>query len=130
MATAESLATTETINGKRYYNIGEGIKYPSVTTILGAMTDKSGIDKWRKRVGEEKADAISKFSANRGTVMHQLCEYFLGSDKETQRDRLMDAQIKIGPFVKENGFTEEETNIGRKLFFNFYNLAINGSKTH
>ena len=45
MATAESLATTETINGKRYYNIGEGIKYPSVTTILGAMTDKSGIDK-------------------------------------------------------------------------------------
>ena len=24
MATAESLATTETINGKRYYNIGEG----------------------------------------------------------------------------------------------------------
>ena len=121
MATKESLATTETINGKRYYNIGEGIKYPSVTTILGAMTDKSGIDKWRKRVGEEKADAISKFAANRGTVMHQLCEYFLGSDKETQRDRLMDAQIKIGPFVEENGFTEEETTVGRKLFFNFYN---------
>jgi len=121
MATAESLATTETINGKRYYNIGEGIKYPSVTTILGAMTDKSGIDKWRKRIGEEKADAISKFSANRGTVMHQLCEYFLGSDKETQRDRLIEAQTKIGPFVEENGFTEEETIIGRKLFFNFYN---------
>ena len=121
MATAESLATTETINGKRYYNIGEGIKYPSVTTILGAMTDKSGIDKWRKRVGEEKADAISRFSANRGTVMHQLCEYFLGSDKETQRERLIDAQTQIGTFVIDNGYTEEETNIGRKLFFNFYN---------
>jgi len=121
MATAESLATTETINGKRYYNIGEGIKYPSVTTILGAMTDKSGIDKWRKRVGDEKADAISKFSANRGTVMHQLCEYFLGSDKETQRERLIDAQTQIGTFVIDNGYTEEETNIGRKLFFNFYN---------
>ena len=77
MATVQSLATTETINGKRYYNIAEGKKYPSVTTILGAMTDKSGIDKWRKRIGEEKADAISKFSANRGTVMHQFCEYFL-----------------------------------------------------
>ena len=121
MATAESLATTETINGKRYYNIGEGIKYPSVTTILGAMTDKSGIDKWRKRVGDKKADAISKFSANRGTVMHQLCEYFLGSDKETQRERLIDAQTQIGTFVIDNGYTEEETNIGRKLFFNFYN---------
>ena len=121
MATAESLATTETINGKRYNNIGEGKKYPSVTTILGAMTDKSGIDKWRKRVGDEEADRISKFSANRGTVMHQFCEYFLGSEKETVRERLMEAQTLIGPFVKENGFTEAETNVGRKLFFNFYN---------
>ena len=121
MSTEQSLATTETINGKRYYNIGEGKKYPSVTTILGAMTDKSGLDVWRKRVGDEEADRISKFSANRGTVMHQFCEYFLGSKKETIRERLIDAQTLIGPFVEENGFTEEETNIGRKLFFNFYN---------
>ena len=121
MSTEQSLATTETINGKRYYNIGEGKKYPSVTTILGAMTDKSGLDVWRKRVGDKEADRISKFSANRGTVMHQLCEYFLGSKKETIKERLIDAQTLIGPFVKENGFTEEETIIGRKLFFNFYN---------
>ena len=121
MATSESLATTETINGKRYYNVGEGKKYPSVTTILGAMTDKSGLDKWRKRVGEEEADRISKFSANRGTVMHQLNEYFLGSTKETVRERLLEAQQLIIPFAEENGFTEEEVTVGRKLFFNFYN---------
>tara|TARA_R110000796_G_scaffold14705_6_gene47894 strand:- start:197 stop:946 length:750 start_codon:yes stop_codon:yes gene_type:complete len=121
MATAQSLATTETINGRRYYNIGEGKKYPSVTTILGSMTDMSGIDAWRKRIGNEKADAISKFSSNRGTIMHQLCEYFLGSKKETVRERLIDAQTLIGPFVLENSFTEAETNVGRKLFFNFYN---------
>jgi|TARA_R110002060_G_scaffold36397_4_gene47401 genome maintenance exonuclease 1 len=120
MATAESLAYTETINGKRYYIVGDN-KFPSVTTILGAMTDSSGIDKWKKRIGEEKANAISRFSANRGTVMHQFCEYFLGSEKETVRERLIDAQTLIGPFVIDNGFTEEETNIGRKLFFNFYN---------
>ena len=121
MATAESLATTETINGKRYYNIGEGKKYPSVTTILGAMTDKSGIDAWRKRVGDKEADRISKFSANRGTIMHQFNEYFLGSTKPTVRERLMEAQTLIGPFVEENGFTDEELTVGRKLFFNFYN---------
>ena len=121
MATAESLATTETINGKRYYNVGEGKKYPSVTTILGAMTDKSGIDAWRKRVGDKEADRISKFSANRGTVMHQLNEYFLGSTKETVRERLLESQQLIIPFAEENGFTEEEVTVGRKLFFNFYN---------
>jgi genome maintenance exonuclease 1 len=121
MSTEQSLATTETINNKRYYNLGEGIKYPSVTTIIGSMTDKSGIDRWRKKVGAETADAITKFSSNRGTVMHQLCEYFLGSTKETVKERLLDAQTLIGPFVEENGFTEAESKMGRKLFFNFYN---------
>ena len=36
----------------RYYVINENIQLPSVTTILGEMTDKSGIEKWKKRVGE------------------------------------------------------------------------------
>lgn len=123
MATAESLAGTETINGKRYYLIGKN-KYPSVTTVLGAMTDSSGLDKWRKRVGEEEADRISKFSANRGTIMHQMIEYFLGSDKETQRERLIEAQESIIQFVKEEGFTEEELEVGRKLFYSFYNGGL------
>ena len=73
--TKESLAKTETINNMRYY-VFDKFKFPSVTTILGKMTDQSGLDAWRKRVGEKKADEISKFSANRGTVMHQLCEYY------------------------------------------------------
>ena len=54
MATTDSLLQTETINGKRYYVIGEH-KYPSVTTILGSMTDSSGLDKWRQRIGEDEA---------------------------------------------------------------------------
>lgn len=121
MATTQSLATTEIINGKRYYNIDEGKKYPSVTTILGSMTDKSGIAEWRKRVGDKEADRISNFSANRGTVMHQLNEYFLGSKKKTARERLIEAQKLILSFSEENCFTDEEVTVGRKLFFNFYN---------
>ena len=123
MATLESLKGTETINDKRYYLIGDH-KYPSVTTVLGTMTDKSGLDEWRKRVGNEEADRISKLSANRGTVMHQMIEYFLESDGETVRDRLLDAQHKIVAFVKEEGFTEEELSIGRKLFYSFYNNGL------
>ena len=84
MATAESLATTETINGKRYYNIGEGKKYPSVTTILGAMTDKSGIDKWRKRIGEEKADQITRAATSRGNKVHKLAELYLRNELFSQ----------------------------------------------
>ena len=120
MATAESLSITQTINGKRYYIIEEN-KYPSVTTVLGAMTDSSGLDAWRKRVGEEEADRISKFSANRGTIMHQMIEYFLGSEKDSQKERLKEAQTLIIEFSKEEGFTEEELDMGRRLFYSFYN---------
>jgi hypothetical protein len=120
MATKESLLQTETINGKRYYVIGEH-KYPSVTTILGSMTDSSGLDKWRKQIGEAEADKISKFSANRGTIMHQMIEYYLGSEKETQKERLREAQEKIITFVEAEGFTEDELEVGRKLFYSFYN---------
>ena len=70
----------------RYYVINENIKLPSVTTILGEMTDKSGIEKWKKRVGEDKANEISKNSADRGTFMHELNEryqYLLVNEKDT-----------------------------------------------
>jgi genome maintenance exonuclease 1 len=123
MATAESLTQTQTINGKRYYLIGKN-KYPSVTTILGSMTDSSGLDKWRKRVGEEEADRISKFSANRGTVMHQMIEYFLGSELDTQKERLLEAQQLIIEFANEQGFSDEELEVGRKLFYSFYNNGL------
>jgi genome maintenance exonuclease 1 len=123
MATAQSLTLTETINGKRYYVIGEH-KYPSVTTVLGSMTDSSGIDEWRQRVGEEEADRISKFSANRGTIMHQMIEYYLGSDLTSNRERLLESQKKIVEFVKEEGFTDEELEVGRRLFYSFYNNGL------
>jgi genome maintenance exonuclease 1 len=123
MATAHSLQQTETINGKRYYVIGKN-KYPSVTTVLGSMTDSSGIDEWRKRVGEEEANRISKFSANRGTVMHQMIEFYLGSTLKGNRERLIEAQEKIIEFVKAEGLSEEELEVGRRLFYSFYNNGL------
>ena len=53
----ESLPT-ENVDGKRYYVTPTGEKYPSVTSVTGLMNRK-GIQEWRKRVGEEKANKIS-----------------------------------------------------------------------
>ena len=121
MATAASLARTVSIKGKRHYKIGDLKPLPSVTTVLGAMTDSSGLDAWRERVGNVEADRIGKFSANRGSIMHQMIEYFLISMKPTREGRLKDAQKKIIKFVEHEGMTDEEFKVGRKLFFNFYN---------
>ena len=60
MATAESLQRTVTIQGKRYYDVGVNKLFPSVTTISGKMTDKSGKiiseNKYLLLVGDEKVD--------------------------------------------------------------------------
>ncbi len=124
MATQEALGNTVSINGKRYYNVDGVNRYPSVTTILGSMSDHSGLDEWRKNVGNEKADAVSKFGANRGTIMHQLNEYYLSCPSHDKREKLKAAQQQIIGFVADGGFTEAEMICGRKLFFNLYNSGL------
>ena len=69
---------TETINGKRYYRTPDGKHYPSVTTVTGMLNAK-WIKKWRKSVGEEKANKRSRKAAMRGTRYHQLQEDFLNN---------------------------------------------------
>jgi genome maintenance exonuclease 1 len=66
-------------DGKRYYTLPDGTKLPSVTTVLGAQK-KDAIIAWRKRVGEDVANAISKKATGRGTNVHTLCERYLNND--------------------------------------------------
>lgn len=67
--------TTETINGKRHYITPSG-SYPSITSVLSAFP-KPELYEWRKRVGEEKANEITKTASSRGTKVHSLCEKYL-----------------------------------------------------
>jgi len=124
MATNESLSHTETIDNKRYYHIqdnkGERHLLPSVTTVLGAMGDKTTLENWRKRIGEAEADRISKFSANRGTCMHQKLEYWFTSDIADKKERLKSVNEKMEMFIAENGYTQEELKVGNSLFNSLY----------
>lgn len=65
--------TTE--KGRKYFT-PEGNAYPSITTVLGVLS-KEGIIAWRKRVGEEEANKISRQAATRGTAVHKLAEDYL-----------------------------------------------------
>jgi genome maintenance exonuclease 1 len=69
----------EEINGVRHYVTPNG-KYPSVTTVLGKMLDKSGLDDWRARVGEEQANFTSRLASTRGTNIHNMCESYVRGD--------------------------------------------------
>lgn len=71
---------SEIIDEKRYYTTPTGEKYPSVTTVIGKYTDKSGLLAWRKRVGEEEANRVSAVAANRGTRVHNILEKYVLND--------------------------------------------------
>ena len=67
-------------NGTRYYVTPEGNKYPSITTVLSAY-NIGHIMEWRKRVGEEQANKISRQASGRGTRIHTLCEKYIDNKK-------------------------------------------------
>lgn len=73
----------ETIDGVRYYDTPDGQKLVSITSIISHYNREIFI-KWRKRVGEEEANKISKQSTSRGTDMHTLVEkYMMNKDLPT-----------------------------------------------
>lgn len=115
----------KTITGKeggRYYVIDENSKLylPSVTTILSATSDKTGLDDWVARVGKVEADRISKFSANRGTYMHSLHEHYLNSRfVYPEENPLQQAFVKAREECKD--LTPEEIECGKNLFLQFHN---------
>ena len=81
----------------RLYETPEGKRYPSVTTVLGKMTDKSALEAWKKRVGEDEAARVSARASTRGTNVHTMCEnYVLGNDIDTSmpHNMMMFNQIK------------------------------------
>lgn len=66
-------------NGKRFYLTPEG-PMPSVTTVL-SIHNKEVIEKWKKRIGEQKAEFIKNRAADRGNIIHQMMEdYVEGKD--------------------------------------------------
>jgi genome maintenance exonuclease 1 len=72
----------ETIDGKRHYCLPDGSKVPSVTTILDKtkpLEEKEALNRWRKSVGEVRAQEITTEAANRGTRMHTYLENYVKS---------------------------------------------------
>lgn len=69
----------ETIDGVRYYKIPEDdklLKFVSITSVTSHKNRQFFAD-WRKKVGEEEADKITRQATSRGTDMHTLVENYL-----------------------------------------------------
>ena len=69
----------ETIDGIRFYKVPdeeEVLRLFSITSVTSHKNRQFFVN-WRKKVGEEKADLITKQATSRGTDMHTLTENYL-----------------------------------------------------
>jgi ATP-dependent exoDNAse (exonuclease V) beta subunit len=76
--------STITLSGKRFYALTDELAYPSITSILGQTQPPETADwinKWKARVGNEKAEQVRNAAASRGTNVHLMLErYARGED--------------------------------------------------
>jgi hypothetical protein len=87
----------ETIEGVRYYKVPteeELIKLVSITSITSHF-NKEIFVKWRKKVGNEEAERITKAATSRGTDMHTLVEHHLKNESLPKVQPLSDFLFKI-----------------------------------
>jgi RecB family exonuclease len=112
------------LNGFRYYQVSDetGIigTYPSVTSVLGETSDKSGLDSWRNRIGHKKAEQIGTDAANRGTVMHRLCEIYLNLPQAMPLKDRLEETLSLSRLDDEiEQFDNRAKIVGGMLFYNF-----------
>jgi genome maintenance exonuclease 1 len=87
----------ETIDGIRYYKVpdeDELIRLVSITSVTSHFNKEIFIN-WRKKVGEEEADRVTKAATSRGTDMHSLTEHYLKNEKLPEVQPLSDFLFKI-----------------------------------
>jgi hypothetical protein len=69
----------ETIDGVRYYKVPDDeelLRLVSITSVTSHKNRQFFAD-WRKKIGEEKAEKITRQATSRGTDMHTLTEHHL-----------------------------------------------------
>ena len=87
----------ETIDGVRYYKIPDEDtihRFVSITSVTSHKNRKFFAD-WRKKVGEEKADKITRQATSRGTDMHSLVEDYLHNRNLSDVQPLSEFLFKI-----------------------------------
>jgi genome maintenance exonuclease 1 len=87
----------ETIDGVRYYKVpndDELLKLVSITSVTSHF-NKEIFVKWRKKVGEEEAERITKAATSRGTDMHTLVENYLYNKNLPEVQPISDFLFKI-----------------------------------
>ena len=82
------------VNGVRYYDTPSGKKLVSITSVISHYNRQIFAD-WRKKIGNEEANKITKQATSRGTDTHTLIEHYLKNEELPTVQPLSDMLFKI-----------------------------------
>jgi genome maintenance exonuclease 1 len=104
-----------TPQGRQYVG-DDNVPVPSVTTVLDKTSDKTALIAWRKRVGEQEANRVSKESAGLGTKVHNAIEkYILGESVEFGNNVVSVMAKEMSNLVINEGFTNIDEVWGTEI---------------
>jgi genome maintenance exonuclease 1 len=76
---------SKTTDAGRKYAAPNGIKYPSITTVLSILSEDH-IREWRARVGAEEANKVGRRASTRGTAVHSVLERYVDNEEDYLKD--------------------------------------------
>jgi hypothetical protein len=82
------------VDNLRVYQTPDG-NYPSVTSVLGAISDDTWLKEWRDRIGHDAAERISQRSRDRGTRMHAALEAAIRRERKPMHAAELDTEALI-----------------------------------
>lgn len=102
------LRRIEDESGVRKYLTPGGMSYPSVTTVLSKLNEKQ-IQAWKKRVGLEEAERISKFALSVGTPVHELFEKYINNEEPNYSD--IKSPLQTNMFLATKPYLDKIDNV-------------------
>ena len=112
---------TDVDTGTRFYDF-QGIRLPSVTTILAKTKNQAYLTRWKNKVGADAAEQIKNLSSKRGTSMHKFLESHI---QGIGYDDLTPIGCEAKPMAEkiiEMGFTPMEEYYGSEVMLHYPGL--------
>ena len=112
----------ETIEGTRFYRVPCGKMYPSITSVT-SFYERQKFVEWRKRVGNEEADRITRLATTRGTKFHDLVEKYMLNENVDDYKPLPTTKFL---FLKAKPYLDRINNIHaleKSLYSDYLGLA-------
>ena len=112
----------ETIEGTRFYRVPSGKMYPSITSVTSFYGRQKFVE-WRKKVGNEEADRITRLATTRGTKFHDLVEKYMLNENVDDYKPLPTTKFL---FLKAKPYLDRINNIHaleKSLYSDYLGLA-------